>query len=104
MAWTIEKTGLIEAGKTPGNHAIFQSDIAVIAGVAIKYALSLIGVIFLALIVYAGVLWMTAQGDEKKIGTARGFIFHSILGLMIVMAAYALTSYLITYLGGAALQ
>lgn len=82
----------------------FVGDIAQIAGVAIQYALSIIGVLFLALIVYAGVLWMTAQGDEKKIGTARGFIFHSILGLMIVMAAYALTQFLITSLGSAALN
>ena len=99
-AWEIGKTGL---GKAGGD--IFSGDsIEVIVGRVIQAALAIIGVVFLALIVYAGILWMTSQGEEKKIQQARGYIFHSILGFIIVMAAYALTSYLIDALAKPALK
>lgn len=98
-------TGLNKAagvGTTEG--LLFKGDIAVVIGMAIQAGLALIGVIFLVLIVYAGILWMTSQGEEKKVTNARGYIFHSILGLIIVMAASAITQYFINSLGRAALQ
>jgi hypothetical protein len=36
-------------------------------GKIIRVLLSLVGTIFLALMIYAGFLWMTAAGDEGKI-------------------------------------
>lgn len=96
---------LNETGLDVANGGLFGTKtIEEIVGLIIQSALALIGVIFLVLIVYAGILWMTAQGEDKKISTARGYIFHSILGLIIVMAAYALTSYVIQKLAAAALN
>lgn len=67
----------------------------VVIGRGISAALSLVGMIFLILMVYAGYLWMTARGDEPQIEKARKIIIASVIGLMIVMSAYAIT-FLIT--------
>lgn len=78
-----------------GQNIFQQGDIPVIVGYIIYSALGVIGVVFLALTVYAGVLWMTAQGDEKKISTARAYLFHSILGIIIVLSSFAITKFVI---------
>ena len=60
-------------------------------GAGISIALSLVGLIFLILMVYAGFLWMTARGDEGQVDKARKTIISSTIGLVIVVSAYALT-------------
>jgi len=56
--------------------------------------LSFLGAIFLILMIYGGVLWMTAAGNDQQIGKARTLIVAAIIGLLIVLSAYAITSYL----------
>lgn len=64
-------------------------------GTGINVALSLVGMIFLILMVYAGYLWMIAQGEEEKVATAKKIITACIIGLVVVLSAYAIT-YLVT--------
>lgn len=64
-------------------------------GLVIRIALSFMGVIFLALMVYAGILWMTARGEEEPIKKAQKIIVASIIGLIIVVSAYSITNYLV---------
>jgi len=56
--------------------------------------LSFLGVIFFALIVYGGFLWMTAAGSENKVGTAKKIIVSAVTGLAIVLSAYAITYFI----------
>ncbi|PIR43055.1 hypothetical protein COV24_04730 [candidate division WWE3 bacterium CG10_big_fil_rev_8_21_14_0_10_32_10] len=65
--------------------------IGTISGRVINTALSLVGLIFLILMVYAGYLWMTARGEEDKVNKAQSIIRSSIIGLVLVMSAYAIT-------------
>ncbi len=60
----------------------------------IRSALSLIGMIFMALSLYAGFLWMTAGGEEENITKAKGILKASIIGLIIILAAYSLTNFI----------
>ncbi|MFH1291985.1 MAG: pilin [bacterium] len=69
-------------------------------GLIIKTALSVVGTIFLVLMVYAGILWMTAGGKEEKVETAGKIIKACIIGLFVVMSAYAVTYFITTSLGG----
>lgn len=64
-------------------------------GTVIKAALSMVGVIFLTLMVYAGYLWMTARGKEEEIDKAQKIITAAIIGLVIVVGAYSVTSFVI---------
>jgi len=56
------------------------------------------------LAIYAGYNWMTAQGEEEKVTKAKDTLTAAIIGLVIVIAAYAISYYVISALGGAALK
>jgi Zn-dependent protease with chaperone function len=64
-------------------------------------ALGILGTIFFVLIVYAGFLWMTAAGEEDKTGKAKKLIFSGVVGLLIILSAYAITDFVINKLVGA---
>ncbi len=70
-----------------------------IVGTGIRTALTLVGLIFLVLMVYAGFLWMTARGDEAKIDKAKEIISAAIIGLIVVLGAYAITALVIGRFG-----
>jgi len=67
-----------------------ETTIAEIMGAAVSAFLGLLGVIFTALIVYAGYYWMTAEGEEEKVKKAKDTIRQAIIGLVLVIAAYAI--------------
>lgn len=64
----------------------------------ITIVLGLVGVIFLALIIYGGFLWMTAAGNEKQVETAKNIISRAAIGLIIIVLAYAITFFIIKLL------
>jgi len=78
-----------------GNTAGIQGGggLTQMVGNLINVALGFLGVVFLVLMLYAGFLWMTAQGDDTKVKKAKDMIFQAIIGLIIIVAAYALTSF-----------
>lgn len=61
--------------------------------VVLQGALSLVGTIFLLLTVYAGFLWMTAQGNEEKVTKAKDIVTQTVIGLAITLGAYAITAF-----------
>ncbi|HAZ29017.1 MAG TPA: hypothetical protein DCY48_04580 [Candidatus Magasanikbacteria bacterium] len=64
-------------------------------GLVIKALFSFIGIIFLSLMVYAGYLWMTARGKEDQVEKAQEIIRTSIIGLIIAVGAYSITSFIV---------
>lgn len=70
-------------------------------GKIISIALSLLGIIFMILIIYAGYLWMIARGNEEEITKAKTIFRGSIIGLIIVLTAYAISAFVITKLTAA---
>jgi cytochrome bd-type quinol oxidase subunit 2 len=77
-----------------------NKNIAGVSGQVIKAALSLVGLAFLLLMVYAGFLWMTARGEDTQIEKARKIISSTIIGLVLVLSAYAITLFVTSQLGG----
>jgi hypothetical protein len=66
---------------------------------SIKMILAFLGIIFLGLIIYGGILWMTAAGNEPTVDKAKKIIEEATIGLVIVIAAYAVTFFVINYFG-----
>jgi amino acid transporter len=86
-----------------GDEAGFNIDqgIGDIVGLIIQAFLGLLGIIFLVLIISAGFNWMTAGGEEEKVRKAKSTISRAIIGLIIIVAAYAITYFVFKYLPGA---
>lgn len=66
-----------------------------IVGGVIKTGLSVLGVLAAILIIYAGYLWMIARGKEERITKAKETLEAAIIGLIIIMAAYAITYFVV---------
>lgn len=68
-----------------------ETKAAELIGTIINSLLAFVGMIFLILTIYAGFLWMTAQGDEEKVGRAQSIIKASVIGIIIVSLAFVLS-------------
>ena len=86
------------ADKGYGAIPFETSSPADIVGQIIGVVLSLIGVIIFAYLVYGGFLWMTAGGNSKKVEDAQGIIKNTIVGLIVVVSAYAIVSFVLKQL------
>lgn len=102
-----DQSGLTESAGAAGLRAS-EVNPSVIIGRIIGALISLLGIIFVVLLVYGGFTWMTAQGAEDKIKKAKGIISSAIIGLVVVFASYAISQAVISALvvatngGGAA--
>lgn len=81
-------------GTVAERTGVRQTDIKTASGQIVKSALGILGLIFFVLVVYAGITWMTARGDEEAVTKARDTIFAAVIGLSVVLASYAVTSFL----------
>lgn len=77
------------AGQQAGTSG--QSDVGSLVGSIVNGALTLVGTIFFILMVYAGYLWLGSRGEEEKVEKAKDIIRASIIGLVVVLSAYAIT-------------
>jgi len=64
----------------------------------IKTALGFVGIIFLVLTIYGGFKWMTAGGDSSAVTKAQDVLTKAIIGLIIIVSAYAITYFVFNYL------
>lgn len=82
--------------KTLGDSAgyvtegVNETSISGTVGIIIRAFLSMLGIIFLFLIIVAGYNWMTASGDQEKVAKAKDTITRAIIGLIITIGAYAI--------------
>jgi hypothetical protein len=81
-----------------GSAGLGSQDIRTTIGAIINVALSFIGVIVLCIILYGGFLWMTAGGNEEKVGEAKKWIYGGIIGLVIILSSYAIAQFVINSL------
>lgn len=70
-------------------------DFVYLLNTVVSLILSLLGVIFLILMIYGGYEWMTAGGIETKVDKAKEIIRQSTIGLVVVIGAYAISYFLI---------
>lgn len=90
--------GILDGIGERGGVANVSVETAVGSGISI--ILSLVGLIFLIFMVYAGILWLTARGDEGQIDKSRKIIVSTVIGLILTISAYAITALVTGRLGG----
>ncbi len=73
-----------------------RPELSTLVGNLISGALSILGVVLLILLVYGGYTWMMAQGNEEEVTKAKTIIRDAIIGLIVIMAAGAIT-YFVTH-------
>jgi len=76
-----------------GRSGVEKTDIPVFAGQAIKAVLGITAMLFFVLMVYAGIRWMTARGEEESIKKAWGTLTTAGIGLVVIVSAFAITNF-----------
>lgn len=69
-----------------------------IIGNIIQIALGLLGVLLLLYFLYAGFLWMTSGGDSGQTDKAKGYMKSAVIGLVIIVTSFALSSFVLDQL------
>ena len=93
---TASDGGLNQVGSAYGQSSGIPADaydIRLMAARIIRVVLELMGLIFLVLIIFAGFKWMTAGGDEEKITESKKLLTNSIIGLIIIFAAWSIATF-----------
>ena len=87
------QTGVSEIGTQAfGDNK--PKDVRVITANVIKVFLGFLGIIFLVLLITAGFKYMTAAGNEEKVKEALNQIQTAVIGLIIIVASYAVADYI----------
>ncbi|MBP6884795.1 MAG: hypothetical protein KBC17_03135 [Candidatus Pacebacteria bacterium] len=81
-----------------GKTGISQTPLPVFIGQMIKWALGTVGFVFFILMVYGGFLWMTARGNDDQVQKGKNTITAAVIGLAVIVSAYALTNFVTTRL------
>ncbi len=70
----------------------------VFIGNIIRWVLGLLGVLLIAMIVYGGITYATAAGNDERAGTAKKIITYAIIGTVIVVAAAIISQFVLNTL------
>ncbi|NQT49808.1 Ig-like domain-containing protein [Candidatus Kuenenbacteria bacterium] len=86
--------GVDVVGETTGLSG--KQDLRVTIGKIIRIILGFLGVIAIGVVLYGGFLYMTSAGQEEKAATARKVLVNGFIGLVIILLAFSITSYIIS--------
>lgn len=65
----------------------------------INFFLGLLGLIAVAFLIYAGVLMVTAGGNEDQVTKARKIITYAVIGIIIILLSYTVVTFVTSALG-----
>ncbi|MFH0838013.1 MAG: pilin [Patescibacteria group bacterium] len=65
----------------------------------INYFLGILGLIAVAFLIYAGILMVTAGGNDEQIGKARKIITYAVVGIVIILLSWTIVTFVASALG-----
>jgi PKD repeat protein len=66
----------------------------------VNYALSFLGLIAVVMVIYGGIMYVASHGEEDMAGKGKKAITYSVIGIVIILASYALVNTLLSAGGG----
>ena len=81
--------------RTNAGYTSSQGDIYKVLNQGLNIALSLLGIIFFGIMMYAGMRWMLARGNDELSQKAKTALTAGSIGLIIVIASYAISNFVL---------
>ncbi len=91
--------GLDKAAKKAGLASTGKGDIIGVVGTIIDLVLGYLGLVFLVLTIYGGLIWMTAGGNPENVKKAKSLITNAVIGLFIIFASYGIAHLVFSLVG-----
>ncbi len=98
------RAGTVDLGLSVGGEDIGEviglgtTDIRITIARIINVFMGLLGIIAVVIILYGGFIWMTAAGNEERVDKARKMIVAGVIGLAIILSAYAIARFVVNSL------
>jgi lysylphosphatidylglycerol synthetase-like protein (DUF2156 family) len=92
---------LITPGDSPGEVAAATGGEGSIRALVLKivnYFLTFLGIVAVLMLIYAGVTYVTAGGEQDKVDSAKKIIMYALVGIIIILLSFAIVN---TVLGAA---
>lgn len=80
---------------TPPSGSGVPTNLTTAVGSIINAVIGIIGLIAVVVIVIGGVFLVTSGGDEEKTKEGKNFITYGIIGLIVVILAYSVITFVI---------
>lgn len=77
--------------KTEGEKSLMSN-----VNMLINVFTSVMGFLAVAMIIYGGFMLLTAQGDPARIKRGKDVVLYSVIGLILVVLAYAIVNFVMT--------
>lgn len=87
-------TGLKDTGKQIFTDTLMKKTPIDFYGNIIKILLGFSGVAFFGYMIYGGYIWMLARGNQQDVDKAKKIIEQAIIGLVLILSAYAITVFI----------
>lgn len=88
------QVGMGEVGLSFGEDASNVQDVRYRIVKIINVILTIVGLIVVVLIIFAGFKWMTAAGNEEAVKDAQKIMKNAIIGLVIIILAWSITLFI----------
>lgn len=60
-----------------------------------RFALGMVGALFLLYFIYGGFMWMTAGGEAERVKKSRQALLQAIIGVAIVVFSYSIIGFIL---------
>jgi len=95
-------TGTLQTGDLGLSYAtsigLGTQDIRTTIAYIIRVAMGMLGIVAVCIVLVGGFKWMTAGGNDDQVGEAKKWIFSGVIGLAVILSAYALANFVINSL------
>lgn len=88
--------GLTDTAKNAGYSANETVESSV--NKVVSTLLGILAIVFFILVTYAGIRWMIARGNEEQVTAAKSTLESALVGLLLVLGAYAITTFIFSRL------
>ena len=92
---------LIQPGDNPENISDAtgaEGSARALARTIVNFFLFFLGLVATIMVIYGGVMYVTAAGNDDQVGKAKNVILYAIVGIVVILLSFALIN---TIIGGA---
>lgn len=96
--WGAGSGNAVDQNTLSSNIGLGSQDPRLVIAKVINIILGFLGIIAVVIILIGGFKWMTGGGNEDKVGEAKKMIIAGVIGLVIVLSAWAIATFVVNNL------